>query len=395
MLVTNRRTMLRGALGVCATLGLASLLTRQSLAQSASSTAPTSGGAAPTPIPEFQVDPFWPKPLPNNWIIGAVAGVAVDKRDHIWIVQRPGTIAQRQLMAERNPPETSCCVRAPAVLVFDKQGNLLRHWGGPGEGYEWPEVEHGIYVDANDFVWLAGSGPKDHQLLKFALGGKFVLQIGRSGQSRGNADTANLNRPADVEVDTEAREVYVADGYGNRRIIVFDSETGAYKRHWGAYGQPPVDGGPEAYGGTAAYTPGQTPSRQFASPVHCVRLTRDRQVYVCDRTNDRYQVFQRDGTFVAEHFIAPQTRLNGSVADLIPSLDPSQEFLFSVDNSNGVARVIRRRDGEVLSTFGRPGRWAGQFHVPHNIAQDSDGSLYITEVDNGQRVQRFMRRAPS
>jgi DNA-binding beta-propeller fold protein YncE len=395
MPVTMRRAMLRSTLGMCGVLGLAPILARPAQAQGGPTASSVGARAAEAAVPEFQVDPFWPKPLPNNWIIGAVAGVAVDKRDHIWIVQRPGTIAQRQLMAERNPPETNCCVRAPAVLVFDRQGNVLRHWGGPGQGYEWPEVEHGVYVDANDFVWLAGSGAKDHQLLKFTLDGQFVMQIGRSGQSKGNADTANLNRPADVEVDTEAREVYVADGYGNRRVIVFDSETGAYKRHWGAYGQPPVDGGPEAYGGTAAYTPGQPPSRQFASPVHCVRLTRDRQVYVCDRTNDRYQVFQRDGTFVVEHFIAPQTRLNGSVADLVPSLDPSQEFLFSVDNSNGMARVIRRRDGEVLSTFGRPGRWAGQFHVPHNIAQDSEGSLYISEVDNGQRVQRFVRRGPS
>ena len=349
-------------------------------------------GTAAVPVPVFQVDPAWPKPLPNNWIIGAVAGVAVDKRDHVWIVHRPGTIAQRQLMAEKTPPETTCCVRAPAVLVFDRQGNLLKHWGGPGEGYEWPEVEHGIYVDAHDFVWLAGSGTKDHQLLKFTLDGKFVMQIGRSGQSKGNADTANLNRPADVEVDPEAHEVFVADGYGNRRVIVYDSETGAYKRHWGAYGKPPVDAGAQAYSGAAVYTPGQSPSPQFASPVHCIRLTKDRLLYVCDRTNDRYQVFRPDGTFVAEHFIAPQTRLNGSVADLVPSRDPDQAFLFSVDNSNGVARVIRRRDGEVLSTFGRPGRWAGQFHVPHNIAQDSEGSLYITEVDNGQRVQRFMRR---
>jgi DNA-binding beta-propeller fold protein YncE len=279
-----------------------------------------------------------------------------------------------------------------AVLVFDRQGNLLKHWGGPGEGYEWPEVEHGIYVDTHDFVWLAGSGTKDHQLLKFTLDGKFVMQIGRSGQSKGNADTKNLNRPADVEVDPEAHEVFVADGYGNRRVIVYDSETGAYKRHWGAYGKPPVDAGAQAYSGAAVYTPGQSPSPQFASPVHCIRLTKDRLLYVCDRTNDRYQVFRPDGTFVAEHFIAPQTRLNGSVADLVPSRDPDQAFLFSVDNSNGVARVIRRHDGEVLSTFGRPGRWAGQFHVPHNIAQDSEGSLYITEVDNGQRVQRFMRR---
>ena len=349
-------------------------------------------GTAAVPAPAFQVDPAWPKPLPNNWIIGAVAGVAVDKRDQIWIVHRPGTIAQRQLMAEKTPPETSCCVRAPAVLMFDRQGNLLKHWEGPGEGYEWPEVEHGIYVDAHDFVWLAGSGTKDHQLLKFTLDGKFVMQIGRSGQSKGNADTANLNRPADLEVDPEAHEVFVADGYGNRRVIVYDSETGAYKRHWGAYGKPPVDAGAQAYSGAAVYTPGQSPSPQFASPVHCVRLTKDRLVYVCDRTNDRYQVFRPDGTFVAEHFIAPQTRLNGSVADLVPSRDSDQTFLFSVDNSNGVARVIRRRDGEVLSTFGRPGRWAGQFHVPHNIAQDSEGSLYITEVDNGQRVQRFVRR---
>lgn len=361
--------------------------------------APGSGQAPPagcptcaaTVPPDFQVDPYWPKALPNNWIIGQVSGVAVDKRDHIWIVHRPASIAARQLLAEKDPPETLCCVRAPPVLVFDSSGNLLRHWGGPGAGYEWPETEHGIYVDANDFVWLAGSGLRDHQILKFTLDGRFVMQIGRAGQSRGNGDTANLNRPADVEVDPQARELFVADGYGNRRVIVFDSETGAYKRHWGAYGEPPQDGGDPAYGPNAVYDPAKPPSRQFASPVHCVRLTRDGLVYVCDRTNDRYQVFRRDGTFVSEHRIAPQTRLNGSVADLVPSPDPEQRFLYSVDNSNGVARVIRRSDGEVLSTFGRAGRSAGQFHVPHNIAVDSQGSLYVTEVDTGQRVQRFRR----
>ncbi|WP_439548958.1 hypothetical protein [Falsiroseomonas sp.] len=348
-------------------------------------------GPAVTVPPDFQVDPLWPKALPNNWIIGQVAGVAVDKRDHVWIVHRPASIAERQLQAERTPPATTCCVRAPAVLVFDAAGNLLRHWGGPGQGYEWPGTEHGIHVDAEDFVWLAGNGPRDHQILKFTLDGRFVTQIGRAGQSRGNDDTANLNRPADVEVDTQARELFVADGYGNRRIIVFDSVTGAYKRHWGAYGERPLDGGDPAYGPTSPYDPDRPRSRQFASPVHCVRLTRDGLVYVCDRTNDRYQVFRRDGTFVSEHLIAPRTRLNGSVADLVPSPDPEQRFLYSVDNSNAVARVIRRSDGEILSTFGRAGRQAGQFHVPHNIAVDSQGSLYITEVDTGQRVQRFRR----
>jgi hypothetical protein len=114
--------------------------------------------------PTFQVDPFWPKPLPNNWIFGQVAGVAVDRRDHIWIVHRPASLQERQTLASRNPPLTKCCVAAPPVLVFDQEGNLIRHWRGPGQGYEWPQREHGIYVDANDFVWLAGNGPKDHQL---------------------------------------------------------------------------------------------------------------------------------------------------------------------------------------------------------------------------------------
>jgi DNA-binding beta-propeller fold protein YncE len=338
--------------------------------------------------PDFQVDPFWPKPLPNNWIIGQVAGVAVDKRDHIWIIHRPASLAERQVLAGRNPPQTRCCVAAPPVLVFDMSGNLLRHWGGPGQGYEWPQSEHGIYVDANDFVWLAGNGPRDHQILKFALDGRFVMQIGRAGASQGSNDTQNLNRPADTEVDVAARELYVADGYGNRRVIVFDSETGAYKRHWGAYGERPQDGP------MPAYDPSQPPSRSFANPVHCVRLTRDGLVYVCDRVNNRVQVFRRDGTFVQEFFIARETRLNGAVADLVPSPDPEQRFLYSVDNTNSEARVIRRRDGEVLSTFGRMGRYAGQFMVPHNVAVDSQGNIYISEVDTGQRVQRFRRADP-
>jgi hypothetical protein len=351
--------------------------------------APAAQAQAPTPasaeVPSFQVDPFWPKTLPNNWIYGQVAGVAVDRRDQIWIVHRPKSLQDRQVMGGGASPRVACCVAAPPVLVFDMSGNLLRAWGGPGQGYEWPEVEHGVYVDANDNVWLAGSGPRDHQLLKFTLDGKFLMQIGRAGASQGSNDTANLNRPADVEVDPAAREVYVADGYGNRRVIVFDSETGAYKRHWGAYGERPNDDP------LPAYDPAAAPSRSFRSPVHCVRLTNDGLVYVCDRANNRIQVFRHDGSFVQEFFIARETRLNGAVADVVPSRDPEQRYLFSADNSNSVARVIRRADGAVLSVFGRMGRQAGQFMVPHNIAEDSQGNLYITEVDTGQRVQRFRR----
>jgi hypothetical protein len=337
------------------------------------------------PPPNFQVDPFWPKALPNNWIFGQVAGVAVDRRDHIWIIHRPKSLQERQVLAGRTPPPTLCCIAAPAVLVFDMSGNLLRSWGGPGQGFEWPESEHGIYVDANDHVWLAGNGQRDHQLLKFTLDGRFLLQIGRAGASTGSNDPANLNRPADTEVDVQAREVFVADGYGNRRVVVFDSETGAYKRHWGAYGERPHDNA------LPAYDPARPPSRSFASPVHCVRLTRDGLVYVCDRANNRVQVFRRDGSFVQEFFVARETRLNGAVADLVPSPDPEQRYLYSVDNTNSVARVLRRQDGAVLSTFGRMGRYAGQFMVPHNVAVDSQGNLYISEVDTGQRVQRFRR----
>jgi hypothetical protein len=341
---------------------------------------------APEDIPPgFEVDPYWPKALPSNWIFGQVAGVAVDKRDHIWIIHRPRSLQERQVLAGRTPRPTICCVAAPPVLVFDMSGNLIRSWGGPGQGYEWPESEHGIYVDAEDNVWLAGNGPRDQQLLKFTLDGRFLMQIGRAGASTGSNDTANLNRPADTEVDTATREVYVADGYGNRRIAVYNIDTGAYLRHWGAYGERPHDDP------IPAYDPAQPPSRSFSSPVHCVRLTRDGLVYVCDRTNNRVQVFRRDGSFVQEFFVARETRLNGAIADLVPSRDDGQRFLFSVDNTNSVARVLRRRDGEVLSTFGRMGRYAGQFMVPHNVAVDSGGNLYISEVDTGQRVQRFRR----
>jgi hypothetical protein len=181
--------------------------------------------------PQFQVDPFWPKTLPNEWILGQVSGVAVDKRGHVWVVQRPRSLSERELGAQQSPPYSRCCRAAPPVLVFDPSGNLVRFWGGPGPLYQWPESEHGIYVDDDDNVWLAGNGEKDAQVLKFTLDGRFLLQIGRSGQSKGSNDTANLGSPADLRVDLAARELYVADGYRNRRIVVFDSQTGAYKRH--------------------------------------------------------------------------------------------------------------------------------------------------------------------
>ena len=247
-------------------------------------------------VPQFLVDPFWPKPLPNNWILGQVAGIRVDRFDHIWVVQRPGSLTKRDRAAEQNPPQAKCCVAAPPVLVFDQSGNLIRHWGGPGQGYNWPKSEHSIYIDDNDFIWLAGNDKNDGQLLKFTMDGKFVLQIGKPIEGADSNSTERLGSPADIAVDIAAHEVYAADGYSNRRVVVFDSETGAYKRHWGAYGNKPSDEK------TPPYDPAKPVSQQFGNPVHCVRISKDGLVYVCDRINDRYQIFRKDGTFVSEHF---------------------------------------------------------------------------------------------
>jgi DNA-binding beta-propeller fold protein YncE len=345
-------------------------------------------GVDPKTVPQFQVDPFWPKPLPNNWLIGQVAGVYVDKRDHVWIIHRPNSLSDREVGATPNPPISKCCFPAPAVLEFDQKGELVRFWGGPGSGYEWPTSEHGIFLDNSDFVWIGGNDTKDNQILKFTLDGKFVLQIGKAGQNKGSNDTQNLGRPADINVDEAAHEVYVADGYGNRRVIVFDSETGAYKRHWGAYGKPPNDAP------MPAYNPANPPSTQFGSPVHCVKFSKDNLVYVCDRVNNRYQVFRKDGSFVSESFFEKNTLLNGSVSDLVLSRDPSQKFIFMVDGVNNELRVVDRQSAKTLARLGRPGRMAGQFHVVHNIAIDSGGNLYTTEVNTGQRVQKFRRLNP-
>ncbi|HEY2138211.1 MAG TPA: hypothetical protein VGH49_20165, partial [Xanthobacteraceae bacterium] len=306
------------------------------------------------PIPRFQVDASWPKPLPHNWILGQVSGIAVDRLDRIWVVHRPGSLNERELAAAQNPPAAKCCFAAPPVLVFDQSGNLLRSWGGPGQGYDWPQSEHGIYIDDNDFVWLAGNGKQDGQLLKFTQDGKFVLQIGHPGPIRGSNDTTALGSPADVAVDVAAREVYAADGYTNRRVIVFDSQTGAYKRHWGAYGNKPADDK------TPPYDPARPPSQQFGNPVHCVRIAKDGLVYVCDRTNDRVQIFHKDGTFVAEHIYEPNTRGTGSVYDMVFSPDAAQSFIYMIDGMNGEIRIIAHTTGDVLARFGRPGRQAGE-----------------------------------
>jgi hypothetical protein len=347
--------------------------------------------------PAYEVDPAWPKPLPNQWILGAVAGVAVDPLEHVWIVHRPSTL---------QPNETRSIWRAaPPVLEFDQAGNLLSSWGGPGGGYEWPDLEHGIFVD-REHVWLGGGGEKDAQILKFTRAGSFVMQIGRKGQGRGSNDVENLGGVASLTVDREANELYVADGYVNHRLIVFDASSGKYKRHWGAYGKRPDDGYftqageklPSPFSGAvqhenkpSQYDPDGPPPPQFRI-VHSVRIANDGLVYVCDRTNDRLQVFRKDGTFVKEAFIAKRTLGSGSVWDLSFSIDPAQSFLIVNDGTNQQIWILRRDTLEIVSAFGQAGHYAGQFYGAHVQAADAKGNLYIGETYEGKRVQKFIYR---
>ena len=344
-------------------------------------------GARTTPAaPQLQVDPFWPKPLPNNWILGQVSGVAVDKRGHVWIIQRPRSLSDRELGAQQKPAWSKCCVAAPPVIVFDQSGNVVRAWGGPGTGYEWPESEHGVFVDDTDSVWIAGNGNKDSQILKFTLEGKFVLQIGRSGQSKGSNDTANLGSPADINVDIAG-----ARGLRRRRLPqpARDCVRLRDRRLQAALGS--VRKTTERCGDAARTIRREPPSTQFGQPVHCVRLAKDGLLYVCDRTNDRFQIFRKDGTFVSEAFFEKDTRLNGSVSELAFSPDREQSLIYMVDGVNNEMRIVDRATNAVLGRVGRPGRFAGQFHVVHNVAVDAQGNVYTTEVNTGQRVQKFRR----
>ena len=334
-------------------------------------------------IPKFEVDASWPKPLPNNWVLGQVGGITTDKDGHIWVLQRPRTLTDDEKGAALTPPRSKCCVPAPPVLEFDADGNLLRSWGGPGSGYTWVGNEHGIEVDDSGFVWITGNAPTDGVVLKFTTDGKYVGQIGTVGPIKGSNDTTALGRPAETFVDEAAREIYIADGYANRRVIVFNADTLAFKRYWGAYGHKPNDDKQQPYDPKAAV------AQQFGNPVHCVKVSRDGLVYVCDRVNDRIQVFKTDGTFVKEWFYEKNTLGNGAVWDVAIWPDPKQTWLLSADGENNEIRILKRDDGSVVGSFGRNGRQAGQFHWIHAMAVDSKGNVYTAEVDTGKRVQKF------
>jgi hypothetical protein len=349
-------------------------------------------------VPSFEVDPAWPPIMPKKWIIGEVRGMHVDARDHVWVIHRPGNLTDRELAAASDPPEGECCVSAPSVVELDTLGNVVQAWGAPpggyerdiepwrgAEGYKWPFPEHGIYVDHEDFVWVGAN--EEHHALKFTRDGKHVLTIGGEGPGQGTNDVTRLGGPAGFAVDPETNEVFIADGYINHRVIVFDAATGAYKRHWGAYGEKPEDYERQRY------DPSAPPSRQLSN-VHGIFMSKDRLVYVADRSNNRIQVFRPSGEFIMERIVAPETRASGSASNIAASADPQQTWLYLVDSTNNKIWILRRSDLEIVGSFGHAGRQAGRFFRVHGIGVDSRGNVYTGEAGDGKRVQKFRLVAP-
>ncbi len=359
-------------------------------------------------VPQFRYDPTWPEsPLPNQWLLGEVGGISVDGQGHIWVIQRPWTVSGRELGAVEGGSE--CCRPAPPIIEFGSEGNVVQAWpelrqffaepgtpagqgnrvGGQGEtlweatngpGYgEWGRREHTVYIDYDDFVWVTLD--ESHLIYKFTRNGEHLLTIGEEGVTGGSNDINHLGRPAGLVVDPETNELFVADGYTNKRVIVFDGETGEYRRHWGAYGNIPEDVQLE-------FDPDAEPPRQFVGPVHGIDLSRDGLVYVSDRRANRIQVFERDGTFVQEGFVSRETRDLGTAYGVAVSKDAGQRWVFVNDGSNNKIWILRRSDLEVVGSFSSYGRQGGQVMSAHSMAVDQDGNIYVGET-RGRRVQKF------
>jgi sugar lactone lactonase YvrE len=355
------------------------------------------GQAKPASAPTFKVDPNWPQEMPDHWIMGAVTGVFVDSKQHVWVAHLPETLTEEELYeepwkvgagVEAGKPKpvqlATCCKAAPPILEFDQQGKLVQGWGQGAftDFSDWPREPHGIFVDHQDNVWV-GSFNR-HRVMKFTRNGKLLLTLGEYEKTNGSADTHLLGGPSGIWVDPKSNEVFISDGYRNRRIIVFDI-NGKYLRHWGAYGKVPDD--------TEKFDPksmmsGALPN-QFSTP-HGITGSNDGKIYVADRRGNRVQVFDHQGKFLAEKVIAPATLSSGSAFVPVLSPDPQQQWLYVADGTNHKVWILRRSDLEIVGDFGRGGRQLGQFLRPHGMSVDSQGNLYVGEASTGRRVQRFL-----
>jgi DNA-binding beta-propeller fold protein YncE len=415
--------------------------------------------------PGFVVDPSWPQPLPNNWLLGQIGGLYVDPHDHIWVYNRPRTMTTDEAGLEgpvagsKNEkgqpinglgqeraygPVSDCCKAAPSILEFDSDGKMLRAWGGPSDpgflggkckaeaGCIWPNSEHGIYIDQNDNVWVSGNsapltskatpwttnkGGGDGFVLKFDMNGNFKLRIGGTPKGPASNDTNGgingtplLYLAADMVVDPATNRLYISDGYGNRHVLIVDADTGKYIGSFGAYGNNPVDDAAAEAAGPwiSDYTKGNKKPAFFRNPVHCVKIANDGKIYVCDRGNDRIQVFDKNDPslgkacsnpsgapgkcgFVAEQFISEHTNIIGTAVSVNFSTDKAQSCLYVGDNANMTIYILNRTNLQELGRLGRSGRNAGEFHYLHQVSVDSKGNIYTGEVDTAKRIQKFLR----
>lgn len=346
--------------------------------------APASAAATGPPI--YTVDPEWPLEMPDLWVMGAVTGVFVDARDHVWVTHLTETLTPEEIAAVQDPPIGTCCRPAPSVIEFDAEGAVVQGWGAPSDDLStYPRNPHGIFVDHQDYVWIGTY--RHHRVQKFTRTGELVMTLGEYDVTAGSGSEEYLGGPAGIWVDPSTNEVFVADGYANRRVVVFDGDTGEYLRHWGAYGEPPSD---------SASVPRGTPDAQPAQfgTVHGITGSADGRIYVADRRGNRIQVFERDGTFLTESFVAPETLASGSAFVPVLSRDPDQRWLYLADGTNHTVWILDRATLEVVGNFGRGGRQVGQFLRPHGMSIDSRGNLYVGEASTGRRIQKFAPRTP-
>jgi hypothetical protein len=391
-----KRNLLIGATFVVAIFGL--VVAERALEQTAAAQAKSGQ------VPVFEVDPFWPKPMPKNWVFGQTIGLGIDEKDQVWIIHRGNDPTNLDGTEYATPPAnpkvyyapgttrvSECCDPAPPVVAFDQGGNVVQSWGGPSLHPDWPDSNHGIIVDHKGNVWIGGNGGPDAHIMKFTREGKFVGMFGKKGARlvdgkpvANSHDMDNFGRVAKVFIDPKENEAYVADGYFNKRVAVIDMDSGKIKRFWGAYGNKPDDTP------IGRYDPKAPLAQQFRTPVHCAELSSDGFVYVCDRPNDRIQVFSKEGKFVKEKQLFPDTLSDGSVWDIAFSRDPKQQYIYVADGANEHVYIVDRNSLEIVSQFGTGGRQPGQFRGVHSIAVDSKGNIYTTETYTGKRLQKFV-----